>query len=399
MHNFTANSLLFCANIAQMPLNVLRRASSPELFQSSTYKNHLKFGYGAEFQAHRSVSYFNVEAGLADIPQSFKQECLRAARLICEAAGVRKVIIPMSGGLDSEVVARSFLECQIPFEAAILRYLPDLNDFDIRSARAFCAQYNIPSHVIDVDVLEYFKSPAHAESAEKYLCNSPMYSVHLELCRKFKDDFVVFAGVIPTLDLPAEINNNFLHISRYNIIEKTIHAFALMEYPIEANFCFDHFFSKNESQGVSNFFLYTPELILSSLVGNDIFLMYEELQHFSRKINVHDYDLVAHYHTQRISGALKYRFLKRMGFDVEPRESKFTGFEGIHDLFADRNPELKKYVSAITGMTRFNEIYRKPMEERLPRLKLGRFQISETNKVWLMSSAIEKWVQHNISVI
>ena len=50
----------------------------------------------------------------------------------------KKMILCMSGGLDSEVMAESFLRADVPFSASIWKYKNNLNMYDIKHAIKFC---------------------------------------------------------------------------------------------------------------------------------------------------------------------------------------------------------------------------------------------------------------------
>lgn len=368
---------------------------------SSTYRNHLKFGYGPAFKTERENSFFNVQPGLANTPASFKVECLRAARLIGDEAKKqnKKVVVALSGGLDSEVIARSFLEADISIEVAILQYLPDLNDHDIQHATHFCRMNNIKTNYVDLDVFKYYETSDHRDSYLKYGCNSPMFSVHLELCRKFENDFLIFSGVVPLLHQPAAVHNHAHSLSRFNIINETISQFSLVEFPVENTFCFDRYFHLNSTSGVSNFFFYTPELILSALALGDVVEQINSIEDLSRKILSTPFDDIEYYHTQKLRGRLKYDIFRKAGFTVLPRESKFTGFEKIHSLCNTADSAEKESASLsgnnfqLKGLIRFNELYRAPMEKYLPPIKLGIFKIEENNLLWLREYALKNWVQ------
>lgn len=85
------------------------------------------------------------------LPGSFKEECLRVAN---EIPGSDPVIL-LSGGKDSEVVARSFMEIGRKFRCVILQYSYD-NDFEMEWAIKFCKEYNIPFEVKYINVDEYY---------------------------------------------------------------------------------------------------------------------------------------------------------------------------------------------------------------------------------------------------
>lgn len=83
----------------------------------------------------------------------WKEEVYNTARII--ASGTTKpLMISMSGGIDAEVVARAFLDQQIPFEVFSIRYVKDANKYDIQFAIDFCKKYNIVHHIHEIDPVE-----------------------------------------------------------------------------------------------------------------------------------------------------------------------------------------------------------------------------------------------------
>ena len=79
------------------------------------------------------------------IPTSFKDECLRAARLIGEAAD-KPILVLLSGGIDSEVAARCFLEAGVPFEVVTANIIYNgkiVNDNDTKYTTAFIKKFNL----------------------------------------------------------------------------------------------------------------------------------------------------------------------------------------------------------------------------------------------------------------
>lgn len=384
---------------------ILKLGAFPELcydeqmpFVSNTYQNHLKFGYGPDMETVRTPTFFNIHCGEAAKPGSFFSECVRAASLIAEKAGQKRILVAMSGGLDSEVVARSFLAAKVPFEAVIFRYEDDSNLHDIQSAIDFCHANNVKTNFVEVRVIEFLNKLDYLGFTSEYFCNSPLFAVHLEGCRQVKNDFVVISGSAPSLRLPPLIHRNFHSLHRFYIIQNTIEQFMLSEYPTENTFCFEHFFVKNNCEGVSNFFLYTPELVLSSLLLGDPVLQFHEVQHFSPKNPHSEFDMVTLFQSRRMMARLKQRFFIRGGFDVGPRDAKFTGFEKLQLKFSELPPDKGIYERGIDGLVRFNQIYRAPMEARMPVMKLINFQISDKDREILLANAFESWAGSNISI-
>ena len=62
----------------------------------------------------------------------------------------------MSGGKDSEVTARSFLEAGVAIEGAIVRHEDDSNLYDIAWAIIFCEQHNLNYKIYDIVMKDYY---------------------------------------------------------------------------------------------------------------------------------------------------------------------------------------------------------------------------------------------------
>lgn len=77
---------------------------------------------------------------------SFQQACAESAHEIHDAYG--KIHISLSGGCDSECVANSFYNAQIPFTPVIIS-LGDQNYHDIRFALRWCEKRNIQPVVLE----------------------------------------------------------------------------------------------------------------------------------------------------------------------------------------------------------------------------------------------------------
>ena len=61
------------------------------------------------------------------------------------------LFVALSGGIDSEIVARSLLENSIPFSAITIEYTNGFNAHDIQYARDFCKKHSIEHHTVTVD--------------------------------------------------------------------------------------------------------------------------------------------------------------------------------------------------------------------------------------------------------
>ena len=84
-------------------------------------------------------------------PFSPLKEAQRATKIISDYGDT---VLCLSGGVDSEMMARVFLSCGFIFKVAILRFKNDLNLYDIRYAVSFCDFYNLTYEFVDLDIID-----------------------------------------------------------------------------------------------------------------------------------------------------------------------------------------------------------------------------------------------------
>jgi hypothetical protein len=128
-----------------------------------THKNHFKFGYDNVWYVPRTSRYqtWMCEYGIAeDTTLTVKEANRRAAIKIQQEAQQQglDVYLLLSGGADSEVAARAFLDANVPFTAAILKYKDNANWHEAKFAHELCDKYNIPKLIIDLDPTAFFES-------------------------------------------------------------------------------------------------------------------------------------------------------------------------------------------------------------------------------------------------
>lgn len=139
-----------------------------------THKNHFQFGYDGQafhFRKNPDQQWFVSYGACSSKPLDFKKECLRTAELIKQQAKA-PVHVMFSGGVDSEVALRSFVEAGIPVTAAILRFKNDLNIHDISWAVLTCEALKVPYRFYELDVLDFWKNRIF-DYAEKTYCVTP----------------------------------------------------------------------------------------------------------------------------------------------------------------------------------------------------------------------------------
>jgi len=82
--------------------------------------------------------------------------------------------LTLSGGLDSEVLVRSFLDANIPFHVASLRFADGKNSHDLFWAERFIRKYKIENwRLFDIDIPRFFESGLANDYAVATDCTAP----------------------------------------------------------------------------------------------------------------------------------------------------------------------------------------------------------------------------------
>lgn len=291
-----------------------------------TQGNHLRHGFidsaGTLRPEPSEGSVFYVAVGdVSHAPGTPLAEGARAARMIRNSTS-DEIWLCMSGGVDSESMARCFLAAGVEFRVAIMRFDRELNWYDIRDAVAFCDRMQIPYRFFDLDVREFYLGGRHFELARKYRCRSPQLTTHLHLM----DAIPGFPVLSWNVTCPY--------------ISQTGRASLLV--PSDLYFCYERFLLANKRQGAPLFFLYSPELFFS-------FLRLPMMQDFLRRTG----DWGAKH---QIDYQMKCDTYRAGGFSVVNREDKFTGFETVKQFFAE-------YYGG--DLTTFDQKFRQPLEREL----------------------------------
>ncbi len=220
-----------------------------------TYKNHFKFGYNGEyFNLRKSPDdIWNVQYGRCKRESfDFRSECINAAKLIYESTDL-PIYILLSGGIDSEIVARSFIDANIPITCIIARFDGHLNEDDIRYAFKFCTKYDIPYEVYDINIIDFWKNSL-MKYAIKTNCISPQLPVIMWLSDQVNGHVVLGSG-------ECYVAKNGKSI--WELWEK------------EKIASWYRHFLVNNMEGTPGFFQYTPEIMLSFITDQVISDMIE----------------------------------------------------------------------------------------------------------------------------
>ena len=287
-------------------------------FQNPLDEN-FSFGYDGMLYNHRSStdSQFQCNYTRAQyVPTSFKDECIRVCEKISDyATSVGRVpVVLLSGGLDSEIVARSFMESGRSFRLVSNKFFNDLNAHEITLIEKFSKKYNLEVDYIELDIENLLSSPKYLEMAELSKCP--------------------YSEMLPTMDLIDRVyfemngipvlGNGDFYASKIDDIWTYVefeYILSWMRYTVS-----------KQIVGSINFFQQTPEIVLAMALDPII------------KQTISDDQM------SNVRNA-KYLVYQKYWKDVEIR-SKYNGAEFIQSLCDDVNDKFlyryKDYTSKWT---------------------------------------------------
>jgi hypothetical protein len=131
----------------------------------STYNDWLTWSVNDELFGLRKnkddVYTLNINAlSITEPAKSYKEELYNNARLMRDYH-VGEFDVLLSGGIDSEVVVRTFKDLKIPHNTYIFKYENNINYKDVSSAVEIATCLNIPYKIIDFNLEKFFEVEAY----------------------------------------------------------------------------------------------------------------------------------------------------------------------------------------------------------------------------------------------
>ncbi|MBI3419109.1 MAG: hypothetical protein HY053_03140 [Proteobacteria bacterium] len=247
--------------------------------------NHWRFGWGdGLYNFQNQYRPLWVTFGPCRyFPQTFDVEIAVAARKIAEAA-TKPIYVAMSGGIDSELVARTMLQERIPFTPLIAQFENDYNKDDIAYALDFCRRHNLTPEIVKLDIIAFFKDSIHTP----YILANCAHLMQMHLMRH-----AARLGGMAVIAVGEQ---------RYAIEDGKV----FVPVPIE-RIAVTHFMQAEGVEGVSAFYCYTPEMMLSLL----------------REAKAHGFGEVSEF-----AHNIKEDIYRKFWPDLSPRP-KYSGFENV----------------------------------------------------------------------
>jgi hypothetical protein len=125
---------------------------------------------------------------------SFRQEILNNMSLIRDSFS-GPLDLAFSGGGDSELALRCFVELGIPVNVVSFRYNDNLNRLELQRALDICQDLGIKQTVIDLDLQKFFENDAYDLWTTGYYLNAGRL-VHMKMLEYLNNTPVFCDGVI-----------------------------------------------------------------------------------------------------------------------------------------------------------------------------------------------------------
>lgn len=157
----------------------------------------------------------------------------------------KPLYVAMSGGIDSEIIARSLLENSIPFSAITIEYTKKFNNaHDIQYAYDFCKKYSIDQHIVNIDASYLYTTKMEEYINQGYLARNLYRYLQLFILESVEN-------LNGTAILGAETQ-------AYYLLNNQLHIRYSTEILNAINWC-----KRHNSDHCVNFFLHNPELYAS----------------------------------------------------------------------------------------------------------------------------------------
>lgn len=130
----------------------------------TTENNWYQYGYNGVPFARRTgptdvyQTFYNLQSNLK--VKSFKEELLNVAKSTVDTYSGLKPCIMFSGGVDSELALRSYLEIGSDPKVYIFRYENDYNIYDVSYAISICLSLNVDYKLVDFNLEKFYETEA-----------------------------------------------------------------------------------------------------------------------------------------------------------------------------------------------------------------------------------------------
>ena len=242
--------------------------------------------------------------------ESLRQYRIDAATLCAETLGSKPAIC-FSGGADSQAMLQSWHEANLEFDTIIVTFNDGLNSHDSNHAKMYCDQNGYKYKELNFDIVQFLNRDNHAYGI-KYNSCSPHFNVHYKIVELLSD--MGYTGVCNGGDAPYNHNG----VWGDNFARNPFHFLKIKDkftIPFQGSFLS---FYPQLSWAIALLTRFNS----NGFNGVDTIIRDWELEQ----------EIKHNRYTTKISA------YHRIGLNIIPQETKFTGFELV-----------KKYYENLTG--------------------------------------------------
>lgn len=212
-----------------------------------TKNNHFKYYYnGIPFSFRKTPDdVFAVSHAPVSRPvKTWREECLLTAQDIYKTYP-KPINVLLSGGMDSEVVVRSFVESGLEIQVNIIQFEDQLNQHDISLAHKACADLNLKPNILHLNIRNFWKKQVW-DYTDLISSPSPMLATIFWAIDQLAGTVVIGGG-----------DGYFKRNEGSNVF---------YEWETEVFYSLYRWFVKRGRDGVPAFFQYNSELMLSFML-------------------------------------------------------------------------------------------------------------------------------------
>lgn len=249
--------------------------------------------------------------------KSYKEELLLNAQTIRENFSEPFDLL-LSGGVDSEVVLKCYVESKIPINVFVCKYKDNINQEDFQEALTTCNIYGIKPNIIEFDLKHFVENDAHDMWNKGYFA-AVGYMINMKLIEYLDNIPIIGDGInADNFEIQKKSCNMVIHEKHFS---GAIYG-NLINRPI-----------------LSSWFDYSPEVLASFLDLNlHKWKKHQLIQPPFDNANLHK---------------LKYiNFNKILGTRIR---KKRTGWESVNFLDDFTQKHIKHFVSTRTFTKELNE--------------------------------------------
>lgn len=289
-----------------------------------TFGNHLSYSIGGREFGYRenSSEKFLVKVGNIDydyyLKGDFCSELRRTADCVYKEFG-KDLVLYLSGGTDSEIVARNFIDIGIRPKCVIIKFKDNYNAPDVNEGIQIARELDLDLEIMDFDVKNFFYSGEASEFGKKIQCTQITYLLVYYHILKVGAPAVMGGEALFTRGVGPK-GTNWYYTFRENEDASAMRFSAKYNIPL-----------------VNEWFSYTPELLMYYLEDEEIRALFSEK-----------------YNYKLSSVSTKNAVLRRLYPGIRPKK-KTHGFERLlgfnYEAYKGISlDQIKRFESSLDGI-------------------------------------------------